>query len=79
MVTAPGPPPLMGSNPLQGPLEGVGSENQDFLGPENGLEEEICTDNPHLLPNNPARPSNTGTVHLCTNGGGLIGGVNVWQ
>jgi hypothetical protein len=24
---------LMGANPLLGPLEGVGVENQDFLGP----------------------------------------------
>ncbi len=26
--------PLMGKNPLQGPLEGMGPENQDFLGLE---------------------------------------------
>jgi hypothetical protein len=25
---------LMRANPLQGPLEGVGPENRDFLGPE---------------------------------------------
>jgi len=25
---------LMGANPLQGPLEGLGHESQDFLGPE---------------------------------------------
>jgi hypothetical protein len=25
---------LMQANPLQGPLEGVGPKNQDFLGPE---------------------------------------------
>ncbi len=25
---------LMAANPLQGPLEGVGPENRDFLGPE---------------------------------------------
>ncbi len=25
---------LMGANPIRGPLEGVGPENRDFLGPE---------------------------------------------
>jgi hypothetical protein len=25
---------LMGENPIRGPLEGVGPENQDFFGPE---------------------------------------------
>ncbi len=28
------PPSLMGANPLTGPLEGLGPENRDFLGPE---------------------------------------------
>jgi hypothetical protein len=26
-------PSLIGADPLQGPLEGVGPENRDFLGP----------------------------------------------
>ena len=33
------PPTLMGANPLQGPLEGVGLENRDFLGPEMATSE----------------------------------------
>jgi hypothetical protein len=39
--TAPPPPPprLRGENSLQGPLEGVGPKNQDFLGPEMATSE----------------------------------------
>jgi hypothetical protein len=32
---------LMGANPLQGPLEDVGLENRDFLGP--GMARNSCT------------------------------------
>ncbi len=33
---------LMLANPLQGPLEEVGPENQDFFGPRNSNERSEC-------------------------------------
>ncbi len=35
------PPPFMGVNPLQRPLEGVGPENRDIFGPGNGQKAKL--------------------------------------
>jgi hypothetical protein len=35
--------PMMGVNPLQGPLEGVGSGNRDIVGLSNGNMRSSCT------------------------------------
>jgi hypothetical protein len=39
----------MGANPLQGPLEGVGPENRDFLGPEMATHVSKITQYPYLF------------------------------
>ncbi len=40
---------LMRANPLQGPLEGVGLVNRDFLGPWNGMSEVNAIWAQHIL------------------------------